>query len=208
MADTMGGESQHQLYRHNYGVAKTCNPDLEVGVGTSTQRFLRPILLHVHAPRPRGDEPTLDFINAVVSDNCASLRFHTWVENICYSLFADASLAEGYPFLLRPLQLVETPYENLPSTGFSAEYVRREKERPVAAVDGRCHIYPGIDCDIPRSQWRSARRDKSVDALGTSGVSRGISDASGLTQCTRSGVKGEVLAAFTGGAQGAVLSQT
>ena len=43
------------------------------------------------------------------------------------------------------LQLDEAPYEDLPSTGFSADYVRRETERAVAGVNGQCRIYPGID---------------------------------------------------------------
>ncbi|MDQ3540694.1 MAG: hypothetical protein M3440_08415, partial [Chloroflexota bacterium] len=91
--------------------------------------------------------------------------------------------------------------------GFSADYVRRDTERAVEGVDGRCHIYPGIDLDIPTRGRGSARRDQPVDALGTTGVSSGISDNAELTQCTRDGVKAAVLAAFAGGAQGVVLSR-
>jgi hypothetical protein len=202
---TLWTESQRQIYRDIYGVAKACKPDLQVG-------------WHVYhnisfSPFYRADQDYAemsrfsDFIKVVAYNNCAGPRFHTWVENICHSLFADASPAEAYPFLLKLLQLEEAPYEDLPSTGFSADYVRRETERAVAAVDGHCHIYPGIDLDIPTRPRKSARRDKPVDALGATGVGGDFSDDAQLTQCTRDGVKAAVLAAFAGGAQGVVLSR-
>ncbi len=109
--------------------------------------------------------------------------------------------------LLKLLQLGEAAYEELPSTGFSADYVRRETERAVEGVEGRCHIYPGIYLDIPTRHQGSARRDKPVDALATTGISGGVSNDAELAQCTRDGVKAAVLAAFTGGAQGVVLSR-
>ena len=198
-------ESQHQLYRDIYGVAKACKSDLQVG-------------WHVYhnisfSPFYRADQDYeemsrySDFIKVVTYDNCAGPRFHTWVENICRSLFADATPAEAYPFLLKLLQLDEAPYEDLPSTGFSADYVRRETERAVVAVDGRCYIYPGIDLDIPTRPRASARRDKPVDALGTTGIGGGFSEDTELATCSREGVKDAVLAAFAGGAQGVVLSR-
>jgi len=202
---TLWTDSQRQLYRDIYGVAKACKPEIQVG-------------WHVYhnisfSPFYRADQDYAelsrfsDFIKVVNYDNCAGPRFHTWVENICRSLFADATPAEAYPLLLKLLQLDEAAYEELPSTGFSADYVRRETERAVEGVEGRCHIYPGIDLDIPTRHQGSARRDKPVDALGTTGISGGVSNDAELAQCTRDGVKAAVLAAFTGGAQGVVLSR-
>ena len=174
---TLWTESQRQMYRDIYGVAKACRPDVQVG-------------WHVYhnisfSPFYRADQDYAelslfsDFIKVVTYNNCAGPRFHAWVESICRSLFADASPVEVYPLLLRLLQLEEGPYDELPSTGFSADYVRRETARAVAAVDGRCLIYPGIDIDIP----------------------------TGPARCTREGVKAAVLAAFAGGAHGVVLSR-
>jgi hypothetical protein len=176
---TLWTDSQHQLYRDIYGLAKACRPSLQVG-------------WHVYhnisfSPFYRADQDLSemsrysDFIKLVTYNNCAGPRFHTWVENACRALFADATPAEAYPLLLRLLRLDEGAYEDLPTRGFSSEYVRRETERAVAAVDGRTAIYPGIDIDIPTG--------------------------SGLAQCTRDGVKAAVLAAFTGGAEGVVLSR-
>ncbi len=176
---TLWTESQRQLYRDIYGVAKACRPELQVG-------------WHVYhnisfSPFYRADQDYAemsrfsDFIKVVTYNNCAGPRFHRWVENICRALFADASPAEAYPFLLKLLQLEEGPFDELPTSGFSADYVRRETDRAVTAVAGRSAIYPGIDIDIPTDP--------------------------GLAHCSREQVKAAVLAAFAGGAQGVVLSR-
>jgi hypothetical protein len=176
---TLWTDSQRQMYRDIYGVAKACRPNIQVG-------------WHVYhnlsfSPFYRADQDYdeisrfSDFIKVVAYNNCAGPRFHLWVENFCRALFADATPAEAYPLVLKLLQLDEGPYDELPTGGFSAGYVRRETARAVAGVDGRCKIYPGIDIDIPTGAE--------------------------LAHCTREGVKAAVLAAFGGGAQGVVLSR-
>jgi len=174
---TLWTDSQHQLYRDIYGLAKACKPTLQVGWHVfHTISF---------SPFYRADQDLAemshysDFIKLVTYNNCAGPRFHVWVENACRALFADATPLEVYPLLLRLLGLEEGPFDQLPERGFSAEYVRRETERAVADVGGRSAIYPGIDIDIPT---RPAR-------------------------CTRQGVRDAVRAAFAGGAQGVVLSR-
>jgi hypothetical protein len=170
-------DSQHQLYRDVYGLARACKPTLQVG-------------WHVYhnisfSPFYRADQDLAemsrysDFIKLVAYNNCAGPRFHAWVENACRALFADATPAEAYPLLLRLLGLEEAPFDEIPRYGFSTEYVRRETERAVSDVEGRCAIYPGIDIDIP------------------------IEPA----QCSREGVRDAVRAAFAGGAQGVILSR-
>ncbi len=174
---TLWTDSQRQLYRDIYGLAKACKPSIQVG-------------WHVYhnisfSPFYRADQDYAelsrcsDFIKVVTYNNCAGPRFHTWVEQICKTLFADATPAEVYPLLLKLLQLDEGQFDEIPQTGFSADYVRRETERAVTAVQGRSQIYPGIDVDIP------------------------IRPA----QCSRAGVRAAVLAAFAGGAHGVVLSR-
>lgn len=176
---TLWTNSQHQMYRDIYGLAKACKPDIQVG-------------WHVYhnisfSPFYRADQDYeemakfSDFMKVVIYNNCAGPRFHVWVENIGKSIFADASPKEIYPLMLKLLQLDEASFDGLPTTGFSADYVRRETERAVAGVQGHCQIYPGIDIDIPT----------------------GSSD----TKCSREGVKDAVLAAFAGGAQGVILSR-
>jgi len=176
---TLWTDSQHRMYRDVYGVAKACKPDLQVG-------------WHVYhnisfSPFYRADQDYAelshysDFIKVVIYNNCAGPRFHLWIENICRALFADATPAEVYPLVLKLLKLDEGPYDELPGSGFSADYVRRETERAVAGVAGRSAIYPGIDIDIPTPP--------------------------DTTRSTPGAVKAAVLAAFEGGAQGVVLSR-
>ncbi len=177
---TLWTDSQWQMYRDIYGVAKACRPEIQVG-------------WHVYhnisfSPFYRADQDYAelsrfsDFIKVVAYDNVAGPRFHTWIENICRSLFADATPAEVYPLMLKLLKLEEGGFDKLPQTGFSADYVRRETVRALAAVNGRSRIYAGIDIDIPTPEL-------------------------GQTRCTRDRVKAAVLAAFDGGAHGVVLSR-
>jgi len=174
---TLWRDSQRQLYRDIYGLAKACRPSIRVGWhvyhNVSFSPFYRADQDYAELSR------CSDFIKVVAYNNCAGPRFHRWVENACASIFADATPAEVYPLMLKLLQLDEAQFDEISQTGFSADYVRRETERALAAVEGRCHIYPGIDVDIP------------------------IRPA----ECSREGVKAAVLAAFAGGAQGVVLSR-
>lgn len=202
---TLWTESQRQLYRDIYGVAKACKPELLVG-------------WHVYhnisfSPFYRADQDYAemarfsDFIKVVAYNNCAGPRFHTWVQNICRALFADATPAEAYPLLLKLLGLDEGAFDELPATGFSADYVRRETARAVTAVAGRCAIYPGIDIDIPTRPPAGARGNGAGAASSATGIGADAREGQQLAECSREGVKAAVLAAFAGGATGVVLSR-
>ena len=193
-------ESQRQIYRDIYGVAKAVSPEVQVG-------------WHVYhnisfSPFYRADQDYAemakfsDFIKVVIYNNCAGPRFHTWIQNICHALFADADPEDVYPLMMKLLQLDEGPYEKLPRNGFSADYVRRETERAVAGVSGSCAIYPGIDIDIPVGVQR--RRLEPTRDVGKANWDNTEGD---LTQCTPESVRDAVLAAFEGGAEGVVLSR-
>jgi hypothetical protein len=43
----------------------------------------------------------------------------------------------------------EGEYEQLHTTGLTADYVARETKRALAGVGDRVKIYPGIDIDVP-----------------------------------------------------------
>ena len=122
-----------------------------------------------------------DWLKIVIYNNCAGPRFHGFVNNLCRAMFADATPAEVYPLMLKLLGLEEAPFEELPTAGFSADYVRRETERAVRGVNDEIPIYPGIDIDIPTGPDES--------------------------KCTPEGVRDAVKAAFAGGARGVVLSR-
>jgi hypothetical protein len=186
---TLWTDSQRQLYRDIYGVAKACKNSIQVGWHVYHNISFSPFY---RADQDYAELAKLsDFIKVVSYNNCAGPRFHTWVSKICNSIFADATPDEAYPLLLKLLQLEEGPYDKLRQSGFTADYVRRETVRALASVGPDCKIYPGIDIDIPIGQ------DEDVD----------VSPGSELTRCTPEGVRDAVLAAFEGGAQGVVLSR-
>lgn len=199
-------ESQRQMYRDIYGVAKACNSDLQVG-------------WHVYhdisfSPFYRADQDYAelakcsDFLKVVMYDNCAGPRFHTWVSSIGQALFADATPTEIYPLMLKLLNLEESSYDQLPQSGFSADYVRRETVRAKAGVgDSGCKIYSGIDIDIPVGMVDAAVKDREKRREALVGINNDATQGGDLTACTRQSVHDTVAAAFQGGADGVVLSR-
>ena len=84
--------------------------------------------------------------------------------------------------MLRQLGYDEAAYGELAATGFSASYVERETRRSVTAVSRHAaQIWPGVDIDVPVEK--------------------------GEPHCTPDSVAQAVKAAFSGGAQGIILSR-
>lgn len=200
---TLWTDSQHQMYRDIYGTVKAYRPEIQVGWHLYHNISFSPFY---RADQDYGDIGHFsDFLKVVSYDNCAGPRFHSWIENICRSLFADATPAEVYPLVQKLLGLDEAPFEELARTGFSAEYVRRETARAVQGSAGRCHIYPGIDVDIPVGAGsQSGQKDVTADA---SGIAARHSRDEELATCSRESVRDATLAAFEGGAHGVVVSR-
>jgi hypothetical protein len=177
--EKLWSDGQHQLSREIYGVIKAADPKKEVGIHVYHEISFSPWY------RAEEDYAELkrfhDWLKVVIYNNCAGPRFHTFVENLCRSLFGDASPAEVYPLMLRLLNLDEAPFDQIATSGWSADYVRRETERAVRGVNDEIPIYPGIDIDIPTEANES--------------------------KCTPDGVREAVKAAFAGGAKGVVLSR-
>jgi hypothetical protein len=203
---TLWTQSQRQLYRDIYGVAKACRNTMQVGWHVYHEISFSPFY---RADQDYAELSELsDFLKVVEYNNCAGPRFHTWIANICQSLFSDADPEDVYPLMLQLLGLDEAKYAELPAVGFTAEYVRRETARAVAGVRDGCRILPGIDIDIPVGRSHAAladRKRRSGDAV--SGTNSDETSGPELTQCTREGVRDAVLAAFDGGADGVVLSR-
>jgi hypothetical protein len=55
----------------------------------------------------------------------------------------------------------EASFNDLPGAGLSSDYVRRETERAIKGVEGKCRILPGIDIGIPT--WRNSRKASPED---------------------------------------------
>ncbi|SDT12378.1 glycoside hydrolase family 10 protein [Microlunatus soli] len=202
---TLWTQSQRQLYRDIYGVAKACRRSVQVGWHVFHEISFSPFY---RADQDYAELSELsDFIKVVEYNNCAGPRFHSWIDSISHSLFGDADPEQVYPLMLRLLGLEEADYGDLPQTGFSADYVRRETARAVAGVRPGCKILPGIDIDIPVGQVPAATQDRRRRSEAPSGVNADNTSGSALTHCTPEGVRDAVLAAFDGGADGVVLSR-
>lgn len=202
---TLWTQSQRQMYRDIYGVAKACRSSVQVGWHIYHENSFSPFF---RADQDYAELAELsDFIKVVSYDNCAGPRFHTWIANISRTLFADADVKAVYPLMLDLLQLDEGDYDQLPQSGFTADYVRRETERARASVGPDCRIYPGIDIDIPVGQVDAARNDRQRRQEAASGINADATSGAGLTQCTPESVGAAVTAALDGGAHGVVLSR-
>ena len=196
---TLWTESQRQLYRDIYGVAKAIS---RRGAGRLA-RLPRDISF---SPFFRADQDYTemaklsDFIKVVIYDNCAGPRFFTWVKSICGALFGDAEPDDVYPLMIDAAAARRRRVRpKLPQNGFSSDYVRRETARAVAGVGGQSKIYPGIDIDIPVGVAKQRGLEKPRDV----GTKINWDDNEGeLTQCTRESVRDATLAAFEGGARG------
>jgi hypothetical protein len=177
--EKLWSDSQHDLFKRIYGTVKAIDQKKRVGLH----------IFHTISFSPwfRAEENYaemkryFDFLKVVMYNNCAGPRFHRFLLNLHKTLFADATPAETYPFMLKILGYDEAPFEQLPQAGFSAEYVRRETERAVRGVNGEIDIYPGIDIDIPTGPGEKKTEPQDV----------------------REAVK----AAFRGGATGVILSR-
>lgn len=204
-------ESQRQLYRDIYGVAKASKPTVQVGWHVFHDISFSPFY---RADQDFAELSTMsDFIKVVAYNNCAGPRFHHWVHSIAKTLFADLPVEQVYTLMLGLLNYEEADLEQLPKVGFSADYVKRETVRALASVRPETKIYPGIDIDIPVGINPQAVADRQKRFESFTGMATGTafntdtSTGDDLTRCTPESVKAATLAAFEAGAHGVVLSR-
>jgi hypothetical protein len=170
-------DQQQALHQDIYGAVKYANSRLTVGWHVWHQISFSPYL------RAEWDYSVLrrysDWIKPVLYNNCAGSRYHEYLTSWHGSALADSDPDKTYRFMMDVLRLDEAPYDELPTAGWSAEYVERETRRCVEGVNDEIPVYPGIDVDIP----------------------------SGECPTTPERVRDAVKAAFAGGAKGVVLSR-
>jgi hypothetical protein len=172
--------SRHEFQAAIYQRAKSVNPALQIG-------------WHVwqnvsFSPFQRAEENLTDlagcsdFIRPALYNNVAGGRFVAYVKGANGAVIGDLPLATACNVLLNQLGYNEASYDQLAATGFSADYVARETRRSVDSVSGHpVQIWPGVDIDVPVQK--------------------------GESHCTPESVALAVKAAFSGGAQGIILSR-
>ncbi len=173
-------ESLRETYDAIYRKVKSIRPEVMVGWHIWHNNSFSPFY------RAEQDLQTLskysDFLKMVMYHNCGGERMAGYVSRVTGSLFADVSKQELLEFEYRVMNYRERSVEQIPYTGFSADYVARETKRAVDGAAGtNTKIWPGIDIDIPTA----ANHSKS----------------------TPQGTKDAVLAAFRAGAHGVILSR-
>ncbi|MBI3646080.1 MAG: hypothetical protein HY233_08975, partial [Acidobacteriales bacterium] len=118
-----------------------------------------------------------DFLKMVMYHNCGGERMASYISSVGRTVYGDAPPQELLEFHYRVMNCQERSFEQIPRTGWSADYVYRETKRAVDAVTGtKTQIWPGIDIDIPTADNHS--------------------------KSTPEGTKAAVLAAFRAGAHG------
>ncbi len=123
-----------------------------------------------------------DFLKMVMYHNCGGERMASYIDSVHGNLFGDVPKEELLEFHYRVLNYQERGYEQIPFTGWSADYVYRETKRALEGAAGtHTQIWPGLDIDIPTG----ANQSKS-----TPQVTREV-----------------VAAAFRAGAPGVLLSR-
>ena len=173
-------DSQHEVYGVINSAAKRIKPQLQVGFHVWHANSFSPFY------RAEQDysrlRQTSDFLKVVLYNNCAGPRMVEYIRNIQSTIFRDCPPEEVLQLHYDILGYKgEANLENLPTTGFSPDYVARETRRAMAGVQGAIPIYPGIDIDIPTGE-----KDKKTQP---------------------SDVREAVTAALTAGAPGVILSR-
>jgi len=169
-----------ETYSAIYQTVKSAKADVPVGWHIWHNNSFNPIY------RAEQDLQELskysDFLKMVIYHNCGGERMASYIDSVTQTLYGDVPKQELLDFHYRVLDFRERGYEQIPFTGWSADYVFRETKRALAGAAGtRTLIWPGIDIDIPTADTSS--------------------------KSTPQGTKAAVAAALKAGAPGVLLSR-
>lgn len=201
---SLWADGQHQMYRDIFGTVRAYRPEMKVGWNMPQSITFSPFF---RASQNYADLSHIaDFLKISTYGTVGGPRFHTFITGISRTVFGDADPEQVYPLMLKILGFDEALYQDLPQTGLSADYVRREIKRALVGGEGRCVVYAGIDVDIPTGQPEET--DIPGPQLGdTAMIDHDDTSGDGLARTTPQRVKAAVLAAFEGGAVGVVLGR-
>ncbi len=172
-------DSHKSLYHEIYGAVKWFDPKKEVGMHVwQLINTFHPFLRAQYDLRDLAG--CADWIKPVVYHDVAGYRFNRIVTSYTKTFLGDFAPPEAASFLYKILQLDEAPWAELPKTGFSADYVRKETRRTVERTGKP--VYPGL-------------------GVGVQGVGK---DSKPITP---ESVRAAVRAAYEGGASGICISR-
>lgn len=171
---------KHQILKDVYTAVKGIRGSLQVGFHIEHTNSFNPLY---RASRDYAELALLaDFLKVVEYNNCGGERYVNFIHNICQTVFRDVPPGELMQVNNRVLGYgQEAPIDSLAVAGLSPDYVRRETQRAIAGVQGKCRILPGIDVNIPTGE--KSRKASPEDTFAATA------------------------AAFAGGADGVILSR-
>ncbi len=162
-----------------YGIAKAIAPAKPFGFHIMQNMTFSPFY-RAEEDYSRTKEYS-DYLKIATYNNAAGPRIASYLDRLSATIFHDAKPQDFLPFFYKVMNYEEKPYDQLRSSGLSADYVARETKRAIAGVGGAVKIYPGIDIDVPTN-----RNDKRT---------------------TPDDVRRSVRAALGAGADGVILSR-
>jgi hypothetical protein len=135
------------LLKRIYGTAKFLNSEIQVGWHVWHHNSFSAVY-RAQMPFHEIAEYS-DFVKPVVYNTVAGYRIHAYIRALCKSVYRGIDEQTVYDLHRQALGYDEAcKFDDLPGRGFSADYVRRESARTVAAVAGKARVYPGIDVDV------------------------------------------------------------
>ena len=177
--ETLWTDTYHEVRAEMYGIGKSISPQKPFGFHIMQNMSFSPFY-QAEEDYSKTKDYT-DYLKLATYNNAAGPRMASYLDRLSATIFHDASPKDFLPFYYKIMNYQEGPYDQLHTSGLSADYVARETKRAIAGVEGQVKVYPGIDIDVP-----TRRTDKRT---------------------TPDDVRKAVRAAFGAGADGVVLSR-
>jgi hypothetical protein len=181
--ETLWTDSYQELEAELYGTAKAIAPQKPFGFHIMQSMTFSPFYKAEEDYVKRRN--FADFLKPATYNNAGGPRMAAYLKRLSQTIFADAKPNDFLDFYYKIMNYQEAPYDQLATSGLSADYVARETKRAVEGVAGEVMIYPGIDIDVP-----------TLTRAGTPEKRTSPED-----------VKRALQAAFSAGANGVVLSR-
>ena len=177
--EKLWNDGQKSTYANIHQVAKSIRRDCAVGWHIWHNNSFSPFY---RAEQDYAEfQKYSDFLKVVLYNNCGGPRLASYAKSMSRTLFGDLSPDEVLELTYKVQNYNGDAGAELSRKGLSANYVERETRRAVAGVGDTVKIWPGIDIDIPTGEGEKKTEPQDV--------------------------RDAVRAAFSGGADGVILSR-
>jgi len=145
--ETLWTDSYQELEAQLYGEAKALAPEKPFGFHIMQSFTFSPFYRAEEDYTKRRN--FADFLKPATYNNAGGPRMAAYLNRLSRTIFHDAKPEDFNDFYYRIMGDPQAPYDQLATTGLTADYVARETKRAVEEVAGMVKIYPGIDIDVP-----------------------------------------------------------